>query len=606
MWILASRVVHGDKSPTTNADNPYLNMRRSPLLLLLLLSAFAWVPLLAPGYFMRAHDAGHSLFWLVEFDAAIRDGFLYPRWAPDHALGFGYPLWIFYAPLAFYVAEFFHLLGFGIAAAIKITWAVAFILSGVTMYRFARKLWGPGPGLIAGLLYVYAPYHLVNIYVRAALAEFFAFALFPWVLQSFWELLEEGGRRKLAIAALSFGLVLLTHSVTAIFFPPVLVLLILYWLILRWRRTGQLPWRSALEALGAGVAGIALAAIFLLPALTEGRYIAQEQWVASAYNFADQFLYPFQLFSFDWGFGHALAGPDDGMPLQIGLWLVLLGLAALPLLWRYRPSRKAELLGFLAAGIGSIALLLAVSRPIWEAFSPLALLQFPFRLLTLVALFFSLVAAGVVAAISPLEDDGNPASARAQIPPAVLVLALAIVLASYPFTRPEHTPVTARDQSVQAVIDFEVEYPDMVGRTSYAEAPPVVTPKVSAYLEDKPIPLARIIQGEGTVRSLHHGAGSEQVNVTALAPVTLQFYTYFYPGWQATVDGQDAEIRAEGTYALITLDLPAGDHDVSIRLTNTPLRTVATIISILAAILLIAIFVVRSPRRGDRPVAPIP
>ncbi|HEY52581.1 MAG TPA: hypothetical protein G4N94_03905 [Caldilineae bacterium] len=573
-------------------------MRRSPLLLLLLLSAFAWVPLLAPGYFLRAHDAGHSLFWLVEFDQAIRDGFLYPRWAPDHSLGYGYPLWIFYAPLAFYVAEFFHLLGFGIAAAIKITWALAFMLSGVTMYRFARKLWGPGPGLIAGLLYVYAPYHLVNIYVRAALAEFVAFALFPWVLQSFWELLEEGGRRKLAIAALSFGLTLLTHSVTVIFFPPVLALMVLYWLILRWRRTGRLPWRTTLEALAAGLAGIGLAAIFLLPALTEGRYIAQEQWVANTYNFADQFLYLFQLFSFDWGFGHALAGPNDGMPLQIGLWLALLGLAALPLLWHDRPSRKGELLGFLLAGISGIALVLAISRPVWEAFSPLALLQFPFRLLTLAALFLSLVAAGVVAALSARGDGENPdAGVGGRLTPTLLVLALAIVLASHPFTRPEHTPVTARDQSPQAVIDFELEYPDMVGRTAFAAAAPGDTPKVAAYLAGKPLPLARITAGEGNVRSLHHGAGSEQVQVAAQTPVTLQFYTYYYPGWRATVDGRETEIRPDDPYALITLDLPAGTHDVGIRLGNTPLRTLAAIISALTLGLLLTLFLSSAMRK---------
>ena len=572
-------------------------MRRSPLILLLLLTAFAWVPLLASGYFMRAHDAGHSLFWLVEFDAAIRDGFLYPRWAPDHALGYGYPLWIFYAPLAFYVAEFFHLIGFGIAAAMKMTWAVAFILSGVTMYRFARKLWGPGPGLIAGLLYVYAPYHLVNIYVRAALAEFFAFALFPWVLQSFWELLEEGGRRKLAIAGLSFGLVLLTHSVTVIFFPPVLVLLVLYWLLLRWRRTGELPWRSTLEALGAGVAGIALAAIFLLPALTEGRYIAQEQWVASAYNFTSQFLHPFQLFNLDWGFGHAIAGPDDGMPLQIGLWLIILGLAALPLLWRHRPPRNAMLGGFLMAAAVSIFFALAASLPIWEAFPPLALIQFPFRLLSLVALFLSLAAAGVVAALlPPSERVSSGPSTQRTLSPVLLVLGLAIVFASYPYTRPEHTPVTERDQSSQAVYDFEVKY-NMVGHTSFAEAPPSQTPKLAAHLADRPLPLARIIQGEGSVQTLRHGAGSEQVLVNVQSPATLQFFTYYYPGWSATVDGQDTEIRAEGTYALITLDLPAGEHEVGIRLTNTPLRTVAAIISILAAILLVGLLVVRSSRR---------
>ena len=579
-------------------------MRRSPLFLLLLLTAFAWAPLLAPGYFLRAHDAGHSLFWLVEFDQAIRDGFLWPRWAPDHALGYGYPLWIFYAPLAFYVAEFFHLLGFGIAAAIKITWALAFMLSGVTMYRFARKLWGPGPGLIAGLLYVYAPYHLVNIYVRAALAEFVAFALFPWVLQSFWELLEEGGNRRLAIAGLSFGLTLLTHSVTVIFFPPVLALLVLYWLALRWRRTGQLPWRSTLQALGAGLLGIGLAAIFLLPALTEGRYIAQQQWVANAYNFTSQFLYPFQLFNLDWGFGHAIAGPDDGMPLQIGLWLIILGLAALPLLWRHRPPRRAMLVGFLLAAVGSVFFALFISQPIWEAFPPLALIQFPFRLLSLVALFLSLAAAGVVAALlpRPARVSSDPSAQRA-LSPVLLVLGLAIVFASYPYTRPEHTPVTERDQSSQAVYDFEVKY-NMVGHTAFAEAPPSHTPKLAAHLADKPLPLAGIIKGEGSVQTLRHGAGSEQVQVSARTPVTLQFYTYYYPGWRATVDGratvngQRVEIRPDGPYALITLDLPAGTHDVSIRLTNTPLRTAAAVVSAVALVLLLALFY--RPGHGGR------
>ena len=143
--------------------------RRSPFLLLLLLTLFAWAPLLAPGYFLGAHDAKHNLFWLVQFDQGLKDGFLWPRWSPDHVLGYGYPLFTFYAPLLFYVAELFHLLGASIAGAIKITWALAFVLSGITMYRFARRLWGQGPGFVAALLYVYAPYHFVNIYVRAAL-----------------------------------------------------------------------------------------------------------------------------------------------------------------------------------------------------------------------------------------------------------------------------------------------------------------------------------------------------------------------------------------------------------------------------------------------------
>ncbi len=94
---------------------------RSPLALLILLSLFILAPLLASGYFLHAHDARHSLIWLVEYDQGVRDGFLWPRWAPDHSQGYGYPLFTFYAPLAFAIAEVFHLLGASISGAVKIT-----------------------------------------------------------------------------------------------------------------------------------------------------------------------------------------------------------------------------------------------------------------------------------------------------------------------------------------------------------------------------------------------------------------------------------------------------------------------------------------------------
>lgn len=570
-------------------------MRRSPLVLLLILSLFACAPLLAPGYFLRAHDAAHSLFWLVEFDQGIRDGFLWPRWAPDQVLGYGYPLFTFYAPLAFYIAEAFHLLGASIVAAIKLTWALACLLSGVTMYRFASRLWGTGAGFIAGLLYVYAPYHLVNIYVRAALAEFVAFALLPWALHCFWNLAEQPNPRRLALAALSLGLILLTHSVTLLIFPPFLVALLLYWLLWHWRQTGRLPWQRGLTIAAAGLLALGLATIFILPALAESQYIVQSQWLPDAYNYTRQYLYLFQLFDPEWSFGHALPGPDDGMSQQIGLWLSLLGLAALPLLWGLRPRHRGLLLGFLISALAAILGALAVTRPIWDALPPLALIQFPFRLLALVDLFLALTAAALIAALleTPPTPNLTPTGTPAQrLPSPLIALGLAIVFTSYPYIKPQHTPATARAQSPAAVIDFEVAYPDMRGSTAFAGEPPTTSPKLAAYLAGEPLPLASIIAGEGDIATLRHGAGSERIRVSARTPVTLRFHTYWYPGWRAAVDDRPVPIRADGPDALITLDLPAGQHEVGIRFTNTPVRTLAAVISFLSALIIVALFLI--------------
>ena len=103
------------------------------MLVFLGLSTFAWMPLLAPGYFLEAHDAPHTLFFLRQFDQALRDGYLIPRWGTDFALGYGYPLFLFYSPLAYYVAESFYLLGASITLAIKLTYLLAFVLSGLCM-----------------------------------------------------------------------------------------------------------------------------------------------------------------------------------------------------------------------------------------------------------------------------------------------------------------------------------------------------------------------------------------------------------------------------------------------------------------------------------------
>ncbi|MCC7353079.1 MAG: glycosyltransferase family 39 protein [Anaerolineae bacterium] len=630
-----------------------------PLLLVLALSLFAWMPLLSPGYFFNAHDAHHSVFWLVEFDQAIRDGAWWPRWVPDHAMGYGYPLWTFYSPLSYYIAEFFHLLGAGFTAAVKVTYILAFVVSGLAMYTLAKRWWGRGAGLVAGLVYIYAPYHLVDIYVRSAFAEFVAFVWFPWVLLAFWELAERGGARRLALAGLAYGLLVLTHSVTGIIFSPFLGFYILFLLIRRSpltpgpspltrvsisirerlqeylhpsppSRTASIPqgdgvpaptglaplplagegsrprpspWRgegwvrgdltltTVIPPLLAIALGLGISTIFWLPLLLERNNIVQEQWVHGHYLYTLQFVYPHQFLSPLWGFGFAVEGPNDGMSLQLGALPVILSLFAVARALRGDVARRG-LVAFLAVSTLAIFFLMTpAANLLWQLVPIGNLVQFPWRMLALTTLTTAALAGAAVA------DDKE----GSRLSPAACALALVVVLASFPYTQPQLTPITSRDESVLAIFDFERAYPDMVGSTAWAQ-PPHDSPLLAQYEAGEPLRKAVILSGAGTVEPLRHGGQSDEVLVRAATEVRLQFLTYWYPGWRATIDGQPVPITREGPYGLITLDVPAGEHRVAIRFGDTPARTLAAAVSGLSVVVFAGLWVSARGIRRERGV----
>ena len=220
------------------------------LILLLGLSLPALAPLAAPGYFYAAHDGRHSVFYISMFDAALRDGAWWPRWAMHHNQGMGYPTFLIQAPLGHYLAELFVLAGAGYTLAAKCAWAVGFLAGAWGMYRLVLHWLSQPPSgadaqaagkveegsgldgrrlaaVAAGALYVYFPYHIAGIYVRGALNDTLLLAWLPWLFLAFDRLLLGGGApgwtRRLGLAMLILAGTLLTHTFALLSIAPFLV-----------------------------------------------------------------------------------------------------------------------------------------------------------------------------------------------------------------------------------------------------------------------------------------------------------------------------------------------------------------------------------------------
>ena len=96
-------------------------MANSELLNVALVCLFgisAVTPLLK-GSLPQTADGIIHLYRLVELDNLFQHGVLFSRWAPDLVYGLGLPLFNFYAPLSYYLAEVFHLLGLSLVNALK-------------------------------------------------------------------------------------------------------------------------------------------------------------------------------------------------------------------------------------------------------------------------------------------------------------------------------------------------------------------------------------------------------------------------------------------------------------------------------------------------------
>ena len=630
----------GDSSPgnsagTNSIRNPFSPRKRVSVdwtwLLVVLLTVFAVAPLAQPGFFWGAHDARHSVYFLVEFDRSIQDSILYPRWQPDYAFGYGYPFFNIYSPLAFYLGEAFHLLGLDFVAAVKIVFGLGFVLSALTMYLFARRVLGRWPGLVAAAVYVYVPYRLEDVYVRGVLAESFAFVFFPLLLWAFLELVETGQRRYLLAAGASYAALLCTHNGTALTFSLLLGAYIVVLVLAKSWRAGRGTERRPSDGRphssspvergwggGAGqrglsrpdilvaagrvfapcalalLLGVGLAAIFLLPALLETRYVNVAQWTSAYYDFRRHFVYFFQLFSPFWGFGYSDAGPRDAMSFQLGavpLVLAILSLGALRRSTFHVPSSTPHVscltLFFQLVTVLTIFLMLAPAAPLWVATPLASFAQFPWRLLAFTALSMAFLAGVVVAGVQEW---------RQRLAGLLVVPLLAVIVwGSWPYLWPQIIPPKEGPVSLAGLMRFQQSSGEMVGLTAWADiqAKPTWSPLADLYVAGKPVESKvaySLLPAGMTVQPLRHRTILDEVRVSSVQGGKVTFYTQYYPGWRAYLDGREVAVVPEGDLGWMTVMVPGGEHVLLLRFEDTPVRVAGTLISLVTGLLVVAVW----------------
>ena len=521
------------------------------------------------GKLIDGHDATAYPPRLTEFAKVIGEHQIPPVWAPDLSNGHGQPLFEFFPPLA-YLTEL-PLYGFGLhlADCIQLPLVILLAIGALAVYLIGRRLsFSRYASVGTAAAWLFAPYQALDVFVSVRVAESTAVAIVPLALLALILVLDRPTLRRILLAAPVIALIPLAHNVIALLTLPVFALVVVARAAISNR-----PLRTAAGGAAAITGGLALSAFFWLPALLEKGFVKTDLSGAGFFHWSVHILSPSQLLWGRWGFGYSLPGPNDGISFALGPLHIVLALAGLIIgLRSLNRTRRVDAAVFFVAALTGAFMSIEWSSIVWRHLSILQYLQFPWRMEFLPALFMPLLALYVFERIGPKATT------------AAVVL---LVLLNINHTGPKG----------YLTFDDEFYEPPLIAQkgietTMYWAEPRWVQARLQYTGNGLLVPGSRI-----SVRTSSWTSTMHEYVVAAPAPTQVMESTNYFPGWTVLIDGRETAAAPAPPFGLLSFPVPAGQHDITVEFRPTPVRHLASMISILAFVVLLlalaAVFVVR-------------
>lgn len=522
----------------------------------------AVLPLTKPGFFPMHDD--EQVGRLYQLDKAINSGHIPPRITPDLGFGFDYPLFNFYPPFVYYVAQLFVFLGFSYIVSLKLMIALGFILSALFMYLFARLYLNEIGSLVASVAYTYAPYHAVDVYVRGALPEFWSFVFVPALFWSITKLVQTRGARYIITTSLFIGCLILTHNLMAMMSGLFLGVYGLY-LLSKTKHKVVFFGQSVLSI----IFGFGLTAFFWIPSFFEKKYTLIDLLTQELANYNLHFIYIRQFFHSPWGYGGSLYGLLDGMSFELGKGHIFFAIVSMIIAGYFLLKKKkipSIFLLFVGLFGASIFMQTFYSKPLWDILSPFWYIQFPWRFLMFSAFTMAFIIGWLFTAIE-----------NKKITMSIAVVAVGVMLAlSIPKFQPSSylTSVTDEDYTAPEVIQWRTSI------MAFEYVPKGIATKKSdvgnTIIDITPSEIAKssyeIVSGDVNVQEVQDDPHKKKWNVTARTNGVVQLMTFDFPGWKTFINGKEIPFHSDNKFKLITVDVPEGKYELTAVLADTPLR----------------------------------
>jgi uncharacterized membrane protein len=541
------------------------------IVLVIALSVPAIRPLFAPGFFPMHDDTQPTRVW--EMAKSLSYGQFPVRWVDDLGYGYGYPIFNFYAPLPYYIGAACTLAGIDVLVATKIMIGIGMVLAAVTMFLLIYSIFDFPAAVLASMLYMYAPYHAVQLYVRGSIGELYAYGLLPLFLYGLMRIAQSALKKidkpGVIISSSSLAAIILSHNISGFIILGLFgIFLSVYFIISVYKKKPKKFLNSFLLSF---LLAIGLTSFFTLPALFEKQFTRVDTLVGGGSDFHQHFVFLDQLWESAWGFAGSAPGRADGMSFRIGKLHILLGIAGIvSTLLLYKRKKLPSFLNQLIASqivllILSVFFMVDYSTVFWEKLPLFPFIQYPWRFLTLTV--FSL---SILSGIGILFLDQKW---KRWI---IVFISLGVIY----------------------VTDVKLFYPQValsgISKQDYINEN-IVKSKISK-ISDEYLPVnfsipesendipQQVLPAYVKLISKYETPNVKKYIVENNTKKLIVLNIADFPGWKVIINGQDVLISpVDGK---IAFNLSEGKSDIEVKFENTPIRIIGNTISLFSIFLL--------------------
>ncbi len=538
---------------------------------LLILSFIASSPLSLDSWFIGSDSSIH-LIRLNDVCYEISIGNYYPRWLSQASYGKGLPTLNFYSPAFYLIVGYLNAVGFPIITAIVIICASSFFLSAWGMYLWTKKYCGEIGALIAATIYMFAPYHLTNIYLRSALPEFIALAILPFIFYSIdLSLSSDKNYRGFVYCAITSSAIVLTHNLSALMIFPFALSYFIWCYYYSKSSSDKFIFACLGFLLGAG-----LSSFYWIPVLFESKYLLNlDAAISGSLYYANNFN---RLLSF---FSTKEYGPYTYNSLY-ALLFICTALSVSTLIFNKCLKIRFGFITIIFCLI-SIFMTFSISLPFYKLIPPFQYIQFPWRFLGPATLFLSAFC-GLIP-YSKLLVENNKIALAVCSTIIILCVFLSDGLRKVKGPAPSFpaNPVVFSTKSSYPLFNSTAD-PDFMpldsklSRGDYIEFPWLYNDKMEA-----PLTNCRKIGSHLTCR----------VAVKQITDLVAPWL--YFPGWKAKCDNIILPVYSSKD-GLVTLTIPQGEHDIEIWFGTTWPRIAGWVSAVTSLIILISSIVFRTYR----------